>query len=466
MAINTRALRGTTTFAGFLGAAIACFAPTPAAAQLRDQQTQTYLSGPNYAVSAKNESVRERPREEFDPLGIELDELFGAVGLISREAVEGKTTPLASFNAFPRLNTTGRYESNIYRAEARAKPDRIGILSPGLTIRSDWANHSVELTSSADIGRWTGHPTEDYEDLHNLFRFGIDVTDSLMLSGDFNMDHLHEPRGAIDDPGQGVRPLTYWQPKATLQGRYFADAILLNPAFTVSRLDYDGAIPVVAGGPTVNAHERTFTDTNVNSRFGYEFQPGTIAFILPSATWRNFDQTRADDGTLQDSRIYTVLGGLTWDVSSVTFLDIGVGYLVQDFDEPTFKTVTSPAGFLTGIWNATELLTLTVRAESFTTETTQANISTVLTHRGTFGIDYEISDNLIASWSNVFGINTYEQLDPKRQDTTFSSRLGIDYLIGRNFTTGFGLGWDSQNSNAFDHSFVNRSIEFRLGVRL
>lgn len=464
--MNTRASRGTIALAGVLGAALACAAPGDALAQLRDQDTQTYLAGSRYRVTAKDESVRGRPREEFDPIGLELDEMLGAVGLIGRDEVEGKTTPFASFTVFPRINAAGRWESNIFRAESATVVDRLRILSPGLTVRSDWDNHLLEISSAADFGWWDRTSSEDYQDLHNTVRLGLDVTESLGVTAELGLERLHEARGAIDDPGTGVRPLTYWQPKLAVQSQYFADAILLAPEFSITRLDYDPAEPLGTATTTTNTKLRTRTDYRLASRFGYEFQPGTIAFVQPAVTQRTFDLQRDTAGFLQDSRIYSALAGLTWDVSSVTFLDFGVGFLRQEFDEPSFKPISAPALLLTAIWNATELLTVTVRGESYTSETTQAGVSSVLTHRGSIGVDYEVLDNLIASWAGSFGMAKFEQDDPQRKDLIYSTRIGVDYMIGRNFTTGAGLSWEAQDSNVFRRSYVNRAAEIRFGVRL
>lgn len=464
--MNKRATPGTIALAGALLTLLACAWPADALAQLRDQDTQTFLAGSRYRATARDESVRGRPRDEFDPLGIELDEIFGAVGLISRDDVEGKTTRLASFTVFPRINSTGRWESNIFRVESAKTTDRLRVLSPGLSIVSDWENHFLEVSSSADFGWWDRTSTEDFQDLHNTVRVGLDATESLSVSAVLGLDRLHEGRGGIDDPGAGVRPLTYWQPTLNLQSTYFADAVLLNPGFTVTRLEYNPAEPLGQTLIPPNTRLRNRTDYRLASRFGYEFQPGTMAFVLPAMTQRTFEVSRDTGGFLQDSRIYSVLAGLTWDVSSVTFVDFGAGYLRQEFDEPSFQPLSAPAVLLSAIWNATELMTVTLRGETYTNETTQAGVSSVLTHRASLGLDYEMFDNLIASWSGALTMARFDEDPPQRQDLTYSTRIGVDYLIGRNFTTGAALGWEMQDSNSFSHSYANRTVEIRFGVRL
>ncbi len=419
------------------------------------------------AQTAKDESVKERPRAEFDPLGIELDELLAGVGLLSREAVEGKTTPFASFNVLPKVNAVGRWESNIFRVESGSITDRIGIISPAVTIASDWDNHSLSTTLSADFGRWSRTTTENYDDLHMTIGGGIDITESLKTTGIFRLERLHEGRGGIDDPGSGVRPLTYLQPSMTLGAEYMADAILLKPTIDVTQFSYDSAVSLdpLTSPPDTKLRDRT--DYKIKNRFGYEFQPGTIAFVEPGYLRRDFRRERDRLGFLQDSSVYQVLTGLTWDVSSITFIDFGVGLLHQKFDEPGFKSITAPAFSLTGIWNATELVTLTAKGESYTSDTTQGGVSSVLVNRLTLTLDYEVFDNLVATWSGYGEMSTFEQQEPpQRQDLGYGTKLGLDYLIGRNFTTGVAVGWATLDSNTFGRSWVNRTGEVRFGVRL
>ena len=76
------------------------------------------------AQTAEQDSVQNRSRPDFDPIGIELDEFLGLVGLVSAKTIEQKSSPLSSFVVKPSFGVTGIYDSNIFLTEQNAVGDK------------------------------------------------------------------------------------------------------------------------------------------------------------------------------------------------------------------------------------------------------------------------------------------------------------------------------------------------------
>ena len=76
------------------------------------------------------ETVRERPREAYDGIGLRA----------------------GGFLLFPSIESGVRYEDNIYREEAGEDEDFVFFVHPGIRAVSRWSNHEVVL----DAGRRGG----------------------------------------------------------------------------------------------------------------------------------------------------------------------------------------------------------------------------------------------------------------------------------------------------------------------
>ena len=136
--------------------------------------------------AGKGDTVVNRSRPELRPLGITA----------------------GSFLVFPEIGLTGGVNDNIFATNDRVQDDFITIISPGLSVNSNWNNHALNARASADIGRYQDFDTEDYEDGE------ISVDGQYNVSRDINLDagvttgRYHLPRFSEDD-NRGLVPTTY-----------------------------------------------------------------------------------------------------------------------------------------------------------------------------------------------------------------------------------------------------------------
>ncbi len=166
----------------------------------------------------------------------------------------------------------------------------------------------------------------------------------------------HTNRASPDDSGQGV-PLT----------ESFQTTYDLNTAFKGERFsfrldgkwvnfDFDDAGPINNDDQDRDEYEAIF-------RVGYEFVIGTPLFVQPSYNLVDYEEQFDDGGREKSSDGYEVLAGFAWDISGVTFLELGAGYLEQKFDDVLFEKVAGPSFSADFVWNATVLLTFTLKLD-------------------------------------------------------------------------------------------------------
>lgn len=415
------------------------------------------LPATTQAQTAEQDSVQNRSRADFDPIGIELDELLGVVGLVSKKTIEQKSSPLSSFVVKPSFGVNGVYESNIFLTENNTVSDRRVEYTPNLVIQSDWARHLLALTVAGTIGRYVEATDEDFEDYQIQLSGRLDIHDNKKLDAVIGTARRHQERNEEDDPGQGFAPTVSHNYFADATFEYLADAFLFRPKFRYEYQDFDDT-----GTFDNDVQDAQIVDMSL--RLGYELSPGSTIFIEPNADFRIFDLARDASGFLQDNNAYGVLAGFTWDLTGVTFLEIGAGFSIREFDEPTFDTEINFDYSVKAIWNATDVITVTAELGRSFQDSGTAGESGSLVDSAKFALDYEFLDNVIISGGLALSTSTTDQSG--RTDTDVAPSIGVQYLVNENWSAKLNLGYARRASNVGGESYSNYSAGFGLVGKL
>lgn len=415
------------------------------------------VPGAGFAQTAEEDSVNRRARPDFEPIGIELDEMLGVIGLVSEKTLEQKSSPLASFVVFPSFGISGAYETNIYLSDTNEVADKRVTYSPGLTIQSDWASHSFSIAATSNIGRYVDNPKEDFEDYQIQAGGTVEIEDNKKVDflGGFARRHLE--RDAEDDPGRAFDPIVSENWFVDAGGEYNADAILLRFRGEFEKQDY-------LDSQGLDNDVRDVTLVRLTSRIGYEFTPGTTVFLEPKADFRMFAQKRDAGGFLQDNHSVGALVGVTWDVTGVTFAEFGIGFSNRSYDEPSFKSPTSLDFSGRLVWNPTDLLTFSSRLSRSTVESTTVGESGILSTEFANRLDYEFLDNIVMSAGATLTHSDNQEQD--RRDRDLAVDFGVNYLVNENWTAKLFLQQSWRNSSLPSKDYENFLASLTLTLRL
>lgn len=363
--------------------------------------------------------VLERARPDYDPIGIRR----------------------GSFVFFPRASVQVQYDDNIYATDRNPKDDLITILSPALSVRSDWTNHALNFDVNYTAGLYAAQQNELFMDYSATIDGRLDITRNSALSGALSVSHEHEERGSPDEVfGREPTEFTVYTAQTGYFHRFNRITTLLEG--TYNRLDYRD---VAAGGITtnipsnfvvptsggqINNDDRDRDEVDVTGRVGYEIQPGYEAFVRGSFNWRSYLQARDDSGFNRDSRGYRVDAGARLDLTGIIFADVFAGYLSQNYEDRALPTVTGWYTGLTGYWNVTGLTTITGAINRRVGETTQAGASGSLDTDFSLNVDHELLRNVIVSGGLRYANSDYKGFN--REDDLYSGNVGATYLVNRN----------------------------------
>lgn len=417
-----------------------------------------YVPAPTFpqGSSAEQDSVLLRARPEFEPAGLDLDLLLSGIGLADKPEITGRRSALASLQVFPRLDFETVFDSNLFRSKEETS-DQVFIVSPSLSLRSDWVRHSLEVFGSANVARYVRTATENYEDYLGRVSGTVDFYDNFKVSGALQYAQRHQQRGEIIDPGDTSG--------ATIidEGKVRVSAAFTQAALTLSG-NFESVFSDFVSTDRIDNDDLDQTDHTLTFRASLEVDPGTSVFVQPKYVRRDYDRDLDGSGFLQDSEGIEILGGLRWDASGVTFFEFGLGYLRHEFDDSRFSTIQGPTASVKMIWNFTDLWTLTLDVSRSVTETADQAFSGVLNTEFKSRLDYEFLYNTVFSLKYEYGDEDYD--GSTRSDERTLAGFRVKHLFNEFLFAELDVEHERLNSSQDPDDFKVTSGFLRIGSQI
>jgi hypothetical protein len=393
------------------------------------------------AESARGDAVMNRPRPEYDPIGVPLP--------------VGDPTVVGNTLLFPNLTLSTGWTDNVYRSDRDTRSDFFATVAPRLTLRTGDDMLDLSLDLAAEARRYLEETENDYIDFGAQAGVGYEVLPDVRLAASGGWQRQHEDRSSPDSAqaGDSVTTLNDLSGRASVEAA-FGDLRFLASGAAVDRTyNDDGAVP---------AEFRDRTSYDATGRFAWEFQPGLAAFVQPSYNWVRYDRAVGPDGLLQDNEGWQVLAGLGYDVSAVSYAEVGIGYRSQSFDDPSLETAAGLALNAEVLWNATEMMTLSLEAQRSVDQTTIAGASSSVTTEIALGLDYELRYDLLLETSVGYSVSDFGDIE--REDQDVLARVGLLYLINEYASAELAYAFEARESDAPDADLVANTVTF--GLRL
>lgn len=398
------------------------------------------LCGPAAAQTAMDESVQSRPRPDYDPQGLYfndiVDGLGRAIGVVPPTQPRSDSTSTVVVR--PSLVLGTYYDDNVLRSPSNQRGDFAHTARAALDINSPRDTNGFEVGGYGEVGYFDRLVSENYH------QFGGDVggwlvpTDETRLGFKISDERLREPREDTAGVTGQTRPTVYHLLTATVNGEYRDADWFLAPTGILKRYTYQPNAPVVIGS------EYDRDEWTGSFRIGHTVSEGSAVFIEPQVNTRRYDDTVSPvDGFRHDSSGYQLIGGARFDFSSVTYAEIGAGWLVQHYVDPAFPTLSGPTMAAAATWNPRDWITVTLNAGRQVNEAVIPGVSGVETTYAQSTVDYEIDYNWLANVNLGYTTEDYRgssaSTGPQRSDTILGYGLGTRYLVARGVS--LGLTW-------------------------
>ncbi len=399
-------------------------------------------ANPSPAQTALEDSVEKRGRPDYDPIGI-------IVG------------PRDSFLLFPKFTLSAEHTDNLFATQDDTTSDQALIFEPAFKYQSDWVNHALSLAGKAVRTKYLENAEENSLDYELNLGGQLDVAQGSTINGNFGFQRKHTARGDPDDPAQ-TRPTVFHVGTLNAAGVYNPDVILL-------RLDLRGEKFDFRDVGTANNDDQDRLEFEARTRVGYEWVPGSTAFVEGAYNFRDYREEVDDAFFKRSSDGWEILLGNTLDLSGVTFAELGLGYRRQVFDDPISadKALGPTQGFsFKGrmVWNPTDLLTIAAETRRKVNDTTVEGAASAFTSSFELKADYEMLENLIFNAQGNFDIESFDGID--REDNVLTLKFGARYLLGPNLVAAAKYEFRDRDSEVVDGSFTTNTFRISITVQL
>lgn len=374
----------------------AVVAALPASAQMHDRN--------------RNVSVRERPQPGFDPLGV----------------------PIGAFRAYASAPLGVLYTDNVFALpEGQDEADTIFTIRPRGELRSQWSRHALSAAVEADHRTYDEFTSEDRTNVTLSGDGRIDIQRNWNVTGYANRGWLQEPRTDASAPLNTLEPVEYDSLATGLSTSKEFNRLRLSGGAYFSDLDYDDAL-LVDGVTVILQDDRDNEAIGYTARADYALTPTTAIFGSVGTSTRNYDLQPGDSLTdpvvfSRDSAGMTYSVGANFDITNLVRGEVSVGYLTEDFIDPTFSDIDGLATQARVEWFPTPLATFEFTAQRSVTETGVAGAAGALTTLLAARVDYELQRNIIVTGQLSHRDDEYEGVT--RDDNGLAAALDVLYLV-------------------------------------
>lgn len=393
--------------------------------------------------SASDDSVMSRAQSELEALGIDL--------------FSKADEPGAPFVLHPSLAFTSGYDDNIFFDESGTEDSFFFIVRPEAVIASDWDNHALSVGAFGEFGRYVDNKSNDYEDWEVFADGVIDIDDDSKLFGRGSWGRFHNTR---DDPDTATGAFDvdeYFRSRGSLGVESKPADLLLRAEGRITDFNY-------RDNESINNDDRDRFEVLIKARVGYELQPAVAVFVEPSYESVDFDDDVDDFGLDRDNDGYSVVGGLIYELSGVSFAELGVGYFNRNYDDSEFKDRDGVDFTVRLTWNPTDTITVEAGGGRGVNQTSLADASGTVTSFADLTVDYALGDRLVLSPSGAFRRDDFGDND--RDDTTYLGRLGLTYFLNDNLRIEADYEYSHRDSDVDGQDYDRNVVMVKLTGKL
>jgi len=387
----------------------------------------------------RNVSVMERPRPEYDALGV----------------------PMGSFTAYPAATVGVEYNDNVYATTTATQDDTILKGSAEMLVQSNWSRHFLSFFGVVSHDEYSDLSDENHTDYTLRADGRVDVVRSTTLGGSAVYQQLTEPRTSSSAPGGAAEPIQYSVTGFDGYGTYERGRARFRVSSAFNEYDYDDAFS--AAGAVL---DQDFRDKDVwrsSLRSDFAVSPDTALFFEAIYDERTYSLQPPAVTLARDSEGYELLAGANFDITNLVRGEIGVGYVNQDYDNASLPSVEG-VGLRGNVeWFPTQLTTVSFGASRTVEDSTVTGSSGYLSSNFTVNIDHELMRNVILSANALYAEDDYEGID--RTDDRLGAGLGVTYYVNRYVGVSGTYNYLEQNTSGTAGGGTEYEVN-RFGVSL
>lgn len=386
----------------------------------------------------RNVTVRDRPRPDYDALGLRA----------------------GAFLVLPKAEVSVAYEDNVFAEEVNPRSDWVTSFAPSVQVESQWARHAVSARLSANTYQYGKYDDNSSTTASSQIKGRLDVVRGTAITGGLGFDHLVEPRSSASSPFDAVEPIRYNQASADLGFSREVNRVRVSGAVHYRSYVFQNARSLL--GTKIDEKYRNNAAWEQQLRVDYALGPTLALFVNGTHNSWAFKAPTNPLDVGRDASGYALTTGADFEITQLARGQVQVGYLDQNYEDPRVGDTSGLSLSARVEYFPSQLLTVTLNAKRAAQSTGVFGAGGVVnTNFGLQG-DYELLRNLILTARVQYYDDDYRGLD--RQDKTWTGTLGANYLVNRWF--GFNLLYSRQDQNSSGlqrgRDFIDNRVQLGL----
>ena len=365
--------------------------------------------------------------------------------------------PVGSFLLLPELNARIGYDDNVFATPTNEKEDGLVIVSPSVSLKSNWRRNQLNLSAGSDLGRYRRYTSENYNDYYVDSSGRFDLTRRVNLFGGAGYSYNHEARTS-PDAVSGTEPTVYTDTHAFAGSAFGLGRFAMRVGASASRLNFSN-VPSSSG--EIYNDDRDRDVAQAGGRLSYNLSARLHPFLQGNYDRRLYVTPTDQYGYRRDSNGYRVAAGLRFDFKPNLEGEALAGFMHQSYEDPGFDAVNAPDFGLRLGWRKSAVSSLGFFVDRRLEETTVPGSAGYISTR--MGMNMERS--LGPKWSvnaHAAVMNDAYQ-DIPRTDRVTDAGVGFAYQITRHVA--LEADYRLLNRNSDDPTADYFSNEVFVGVR-
>lgn len=265
----------------------------------------------------------------------------------------------------PQITASVSYDSNVYNVDTGKTSDGFTSLMPAFVLKSDFSRHGLELNGGAEFRRYFDTSGENSEQYYANALAKLELGYGINVEPYVGYSEGIEIRGTAGDLFQTDRPIEFRDRKVGIKVSRTGHKLELALAGDLLNRRYSDA---QSGSTIIDLSTRDVEIRNANARAELGLDSRIKAFVEIGGN--EVDYRIASEPSPNSSGYYA-LGGVALELTSLVDLEVGAGYIRQNFDDPSVSPAKGLNYRLAAKWTPTPQWRFTASAD----RTVDASIS-------------------------------------------------------------------------------------------
>lgn len=359
---------------------------------------------------------------------------------------------VSSFNLKAVASTAAEYTDNAKLTKQNKRSDIANISTAGIAAESDWVRHAFGIGVVGGIKRFTKETSENQNNVRLFTNGRLDINDVWNVSANLQYVMGSENR---DNPQERFNTLSRLRDYDDVGGdialNYDAGILNFSTRAGYNHITYD----------TLDGETLGFRDRDVyrySTRIAYPLTDLLDIYVQPTFGKEIYAEKFDGGGFTRDNKTYQLYGGLVYQVTDLTTLDIAAGQIKRLFNDTRLKD-TNGLGFDVSLnWRPLDELSVNASANRTIESTTLAGVNDIIVTGGSITQTYSFTEQF--SISPEFGSDHYRFSGSAFADKDYFAGIGVNYLWLNGVNTGLRYRYRERNSDILNRDFTNNTLLF------